>query len=343
LPDKPKHINPHLKRHESRRYTIEECLEGIVHDRQILSYLISKSESPLPKDIEFVQQVLARTTARKDTKRIGVSGAPGVGKSTLLNTYCNHLAERGNSVAILPIDPSSQLSKGSILGDKTRMDLLVGNAKVYIKPSASALALGGIAPSTMVALMLCERAGFDYIFIETVGVGQSEIEVRQLVDCFILLLQPGGGDELQGVKRGIMEIADIYIINKADGELKTEANKSLKAYRQAVHLLAAGPYNWIAKAATYSSVSLDGLEKLASLIEQFFDHMKDDDRLQSQRLEQATNYFKQQVHSIDLARFRAKYNLNELYQEIKRQLADGSKDLVTSLVEYRKRSEDEIN
>ena len=207
----PKHINPSYQRLVTKKYSLQECHDLIKTDSQVLSHLISKAESTLEEDRKFLEIIYDKVPRKSDTKRIAITGAPGVGKSSFLNSYCKELIARGNKVAILPVDPTSYTTKGSILGDKTRMDALVGLKDVYIKPMASALALGGVAPATAAAICLCEMADYDYIFVETVGVGQSEYEVRGLVDLFILLLQPGGGDELQGIKRGIMEMADCLL------------------------------------------------------------------------------------------------------------------------------------
>ena len=211
----PSNINPRFKRTPIKFFTLEECIENI-SDYKILSYLISKSESRLVSDNQFVAHVISQTESTKLTKRIAVSGSPGVGKSTFINSLGKQLLEKGNSIAVLPVDPSSHVSKGSILGDKTRMDDLIHSDKVFIKPMASSLSLGGVAPASQMASLLCERAGFDYVFIETVGVGQSEYEVAGMVDFFMVLMLPNAGDELQGIKKGIMELADALIINNAN-------------------------------------------------------------------------------------------------------------------------------
>ncbi len=291
MPDHPKHINPIFRKKETKSYSIQECLAGISTDRMILSYLISKAESPLAADEDFILEVLEQLPIVGETRRVAVSGSPGVGKSTFINSYGNYLTHSGSKVAILPVDPTSQVSRGSILGDKTRMNHLIGNEHSFIKPMASSLALGGIAHATSTAIMLCERAGFDYIIIETVGVGQSEYAVRHLVDCFVLLLQPGGGDELQGIKRGIMEMADLLVINKADGPLLKSAEESLKSYKNALRLMLENDYAWKAKAISYSSVVEEATVSITALMDKYFTHMSARGRLEALRNEQALRYY----------------------------------------------------
>jgi len=294
----PKHINPSYHKKATRTYSLEECKALIREDRQVLSQLISRSESNLEEDRKFLAEIFDSVPRRTDVKRIAITGAPGVGKSSFLNTFCKFLLDKGYKVAVLPVDPTSYGTRGSILGDKTRMDHLVGIEDVYIKPMASALALGGVAPATAPAICLCEMAGFDYIFVETVGVGQSEYEVRALVDLFILLLQPGGGDELQGIKRGIMEMADLLIINKADGELKPIAEISLKNYSSANKLFSVNDSAWKTKCTLYSSVTDEYLEKTYELVQAYFDFMMNEGRLTALRNQQEVESFQQGIKSL---------------------------------------------
>jgi len=268
-----KHINPRYHKAPSKSFTAEEAIAGLGSDTQILSQLISKAESNLPEDRQLIIKVILGLDNNKSCRRIAVTGAPGVGKSSFLNSYCNYLAQQGKMVAILPVDPSSYKSKGSILGDKTRMDNLVGNEKVFVKPMASALELGGVAPATAVAIALCERAGFDYVFVETVGVGQSEYVVRNLVDLFLLLLQPGGGDDLQGIKRGIMEMADLILITKADGELLQVAKESRIQYTNALKFMMHNKYGWKVKLALYSIEEMKYNEVVSQMISDYYETM----------------------------------------------------------------------
>jgi len=185
--------------------------------------------------------------------RLGISGVPGVGKSTFIEALGNHVIDQGHRVAVLTVDPSSAISGGSILGDKTRMELLSRRPEAYIRPSPSGNTLGGVTRRSREALILCEAAGFDVIIVETVGVGQSETKVAEMTDMFILLLLPGGGDELQGIKRGIMELADLILINKADDELKALAGRSAADFRNALRLLHPRSVNWKVEVQTCSA------------------------------------------------------------------------------------------
>jgi len=268
-----KHINPRYQKVPSRTYSAQEAIAGLTSNYQILSQLISKAESKLPADRTLISEVIMGLPAAPLCKRIAVTGAPGVGKSSFLNSYCSYLADQGHKVAILPVDPTSYSSKGSILGDKTRMDCLVGNQNVFVKPMASALELGGVAPATAIAIALCERAGFEYVFVETVGVGQSEYAVRNLVDVFLLLLQPGGGDDLQGIKRGIMEMADLIFVTKADGDLVKVAEESKLQYSSAVRFLMKGKYDWKVQLDLYSITEEKYNDRVSELITLFYSAM----------------------------------------------------------------------
>lgn len=208
------------------------------------------------------------------SKRIGITGVPGVGKSTFIEAIGEKLIGEKLKLAILAVDPSSQLSKGSILGDKTRMENLVGNPRVYIRPSSAGEALGGVSRRTRETIMLCEAAGYDYVIVETVGVGQSEVAVHSMVDSFILLMLPGAGDELQGIKRGIMEMADIIAINKAyeDDELKIKAKQAMQEIKNALHYYPQKEFSWLTKVKAVDALSGIQLDNLLESVMQFFDH-----------------------------------------------------------------------
>jgi LAO/AO transport system kinase len=206
--------------------------------------------------------------------RIGITGVPGVGKSTFIETFGKYLTSLGKKVAVLAVDPSSTISHGSILGDKTRMEELVKDANAYIRPSASGETLGGVARKTREAITLCEAAGFDIILIETVGVGQSETAVHSMVDFFLLLKISGAGDELQGIKRGIMEMADAIIINKADGDTIRKANLAKAEFNRALHLFPAKKSGWTPTTATCSAITGDGIPGVWKTIEKFLDLTK---------------------------------------------------------------------
>ena len=203
-----------------RRLTAKHYIEGILKgDRVILSRAITIVESNLESDKSLAKEIVQAILPHSGKSfRIGVTGVPGVGKSTFIETFGKHLIENGHKIAVLSIDPSSQRSKGSILGDKTRMEMLTTMEEAYIRPSASGETLGGVANKTGETMLLCEAAGYDVILIETVGVGQSETAVHGMTDFFLLLMLSGAGDELQGIKKGIMEMADMLVIHKADGD-----------------------------------------------------------------------------------------------------------------------------
>lgn len=227
--------------------------------------------------------------------RLGLSGAPGVGKSTFIEGLGLYLIERGLKVAVLAVDPSSTRTGGSILGDKTRMEQLARNPAAFIRPSPSGGSLGGVARRTREAMLLCEAAGFDVILIETVGVGQSETAVAEMVDMFLLLLSPGGGDELQGIKRGIMELADLVVVNKADGGLLTPAKRAQSEYRAALHLMRAKYEGWTPRVLLASALQGMGFENIWAQVEGFEKHLRDKGLLDDLRAEQAVSWMWSEV------------------------------------------------
>ncbi|TRX10655.1 methylmalonyl Co-A mutase-associated GTPase MeaB [Flavobacterium gawalongense] len=218
--------------------------------------------------------------------RIGVTGVPGVGKSTFIEAFGKYLTSLGKKVAVLAVDPSSTISHGSILGDKTRMEELVKDENAFIRPSASGETLGGVARKTRETITLCEAAGFDTIIIETVGVGQSETAVHSMVDFFLLLKISGAGDELQGIKRGIMEMADAIVINKADGDNIRKANLAKLEFNRALHLFPAKKSGWIPSTATCSAITHEGISDVWKTIEQFLELTKDNNYFFEKRKEQ---------------------------------------------------------
>jgi len=316
-------INPHFKRNPKKSYSLQECINGI-SDFKILAHLISKSESNLLEDKNFVSEVISQTVSKKISRRIAISGSPGVGKSTFINSLGKALLSQEKTIAILPVDPSSHVSRGSILGDKTRMEDLIKSDQVFIKPMASSLSLGGVAPATQMASILCERAGFDYVFIETVGVGQSEYEVKHLVDLFILLLQPGGGDDLQGIKRGIMEMADLMVITKADGLLLNNARASFDSYSHASQLMLQNDLGWKAKVKMYSSLTNEGQETILKCINQYFKFLSEADKLDVLRKRQRAYFFDKSFKSLAVEHFRQNAELQLKLEALKTKLLDNS-------------------
>lgn len=283
----------------------EKILAGIIaHDIVSLSQGITLVESLQQTHKSFAQQIIqgALPYANKSV-RIGITGVPGVGKSTFIESFGKFLTNAGRKVAVLAIDPSSSITHGSILGDKTRMEELVNDPNAYIRPSASGDSLGGVARKTRESIILCEAAGFDTILVETVGVGQSETAVHSMVDFFLLLNLAGAGDELQGIKRGIMEMADAVIINKADGENIDKARLAKLAYNRAIHLFPAKNSAWIPKVRTCSALHHTGIERIYQMIENFLTLTKDNGYFNKHRADQNQYWMMETIHEAVLAQF----------------------------------------
>ena len=266
----------------------EELIAGILaQDKVALSRAITLVESTnlthLAKANEIINGCLPM--ANKSI-RIGITGVPGVGKSTFIEAFGKHLTSLGKKVAVLAVDPSSTISHGSILGDKTRMEELVKDENAFIRPSASGETLGGVARKTRETIILCEAAGFDTIIIETVGVGQSETAVHSMVDFFLLLKISGAGDELQGIKRGIMEMADTIVINKADGDNINKAKLAKTEFNRALHLFPAKSSGWIPTASTCSSYTKEGIDNVWKIIADYFELVKSNNYFEEKRQNQ---------------------------------------------------------
>ncbi len=243
-------------------------------DRRALARAITLIESARPEDREPANELLTLLTPRANrSMRIGVSGVPGVGKSTFIEALGNHVIDRGHKVAVLAVDPSSALSGGSILGDKTRMETLSRRLEAFIRPSPAGRTLGGVTRHTRETMRVVEAAGFDVVIVETVGVGQSETAVADMTDMFLLLLLPGGGDELQGIKRGIVELADMIIVNKADGDLERIANRSATDYRGALGFLQARRPDWQVPVETCSAIEGRGIAEIWQSVERYRETM----------------------------------------------------------------------
>jgi LAO/AO transport system kinase len=257
-------------------------------DRRALSRAITLVESSRPDDRAAANRLLELLTPLAGRSiRVGVSGAPGVGKSTFIEALGNHVIDERHKVAVLAVDPSSTLSGGSILGDKTRMEMLGRRAEAFIRPSPTGGTLGGVTRNTREAIVVTEAAGFDVVLVETVGVGQSETAVADLTDVFVLLLLPAGGDELQGIKRGIVERADVIVVNKADGELEAAATRAATDYRAALRLLHARVAGWEVPVLTCSSLSRQGIPEVWATIRRFQAHVVANGSFSTHRAEQA--------------------------------------------------------
>lgn len=275
--EQPSIVNPYLKlrkKPKRRQFSVGEYVEGIVKgDVTVLSQAVTLVESVKPEHQTIAQEVIEKCLPYSgNSVRIGISGVPGAGKSTSIDVFGLHVLEKkGGKLAVLAIDPSSERSKGSILGDKTRMEKLSVHPKSFIRPSPSAGSLGGVARKTRETIILCEAAGFDKIFVETVGVGQSETAVHSMVDFFLLIQLAGTGDELQGIKRGIMEMADGIIINKADGNNIEKAKLAAAHFRNALHLFPAPESGWTPQVLTYSGFYGIGIEEIWDMVFRYID------------------------------------------------------------------------
>jgi LAO/AO transport system kinase len=280
-----------------KRLELTDFHGGILSgNRVILSQAITLVESTLDSDQELASELVQSLISHSGKSiRIGITGVPGVGKSTFIEAFGKMLLDLGKKVAVLAIDPSSQLTKGSILGDKTRMENLAADKRAFIRPSPSGTTLGGVSGKTREAMLLCEAAGFDVILVETVGVGQSETAVKNMVDFFLLLMLAGAGDELQGIKKGIMEMADALLIHKADGENIEPAKKAKVSYQNALHLLPNAEKNWNPKVLLASSTTGLGLEKAWELISQYKDAMTENGFWETNRATQRINWLDDQV------------------------------------------------
>jgi LAO/AO transport system kinase len=266
-----------------------QLIEGILKgDISMLGQAITLVESYLESHQDAAQELIAGCLPHSGKAfRLGITGVPGAGKSTFIEALGKHIIQKGGKLAVLAIDPSSERSRGSILGDKTRMEELAGSKKAYIRPSPSGGTLGGVARKTRETIILCEAAGFDTIFVETVGVGQSETAVHSMVDFFLLLMLAGAGDELQGIKRGIMEMADAIVINKADGNNIQKARRAQAEFSNALHLFPPASSGWIPKVLTCSSLYMDGIGEIWDLALEYAEFAKAGGFLKEKRLEQA--------------------------------------------------------
>jgi LAO/AO transport system kinase len=255
--------------------------------------------------------------------RIGISGAPGVGKSVFIEAFGLHLTQQAHRVAVLAVDPSSVRSGGSILGDKTRMEELARDPNAYIRPSPSGGALGGVTRRTRDAMLVCEAAGFDVVIVETVGVGQSETEVDHMVDVFVLLVAPGGGDELQGIKRGVMELVDVLVVTKADGELKNAATQSAADYRHALHLLRPKHAGRPAAVAVSSALHHQGIDEVWHLISEHEQALEASGKLAALRAEQARAWLWSEIREGLLERLTTNEKVQQLLPTVEPAVAEG--------------------
>lgn len=312
----PSNINPYLKRARFRRHemSVGEMVEGIVKgDVTILSQAVTLVESVNPNHQKKAQEVIDKCLPYSgNSVRIGISGVPGAGKSTSIDEFGIHVLDRfGGKLAVLAIDPSSERSKGSILGDKTRMEKLSVRKESFIRPSPSAGSLGGVARKTRETIILCEAAGYDKIFVETVGVGQSETACHSMVDFFLLIQLAGTGDELQGIKRGIMEIADGIVINKCDGNNVDKCHIAATNFRNALHFFPAPDSGWMPKVLCYSGFYGTGVKEVWDMVYEYIDFVKDNGYFDYRRNEQNKYWMYETINES----LRNNFYNNELIQK----------------------------
>ena len=320
--DQTESVNPNFRAKKSGQKSKKEFVECIKDgNRTVLSKAITLIESSKPEFRELGQEILEEVMPLTgNSVRIGITGVPGVGKSTFIEAIGNRFLEHGEKLAVLAIDPTSTRTKGSILGDKTRMPTLSTNENAYIRPSPTSGTLGGVARTSRESMLLCEAAGFTTIFIETVGVGQSETTVHNMVDMFLLLMLAGAGDELQGIKRGIMEMADLIAINKAEEENLEAAKRARQEYKNALSLYPPAPSKWKTPVVTCSALSGYGMPDVLEQIHSFLDHVKNNNYFTQRRQEQAAWWMHETIREKLTSEFygneRVKKSLEDIEQKV---------------------------
>ncbi len=300
-------------------FDLDKLLAG---NRRALAKAITLVESKLDRHREQAQDILEQVLPHSGNSiRIGITGVPGVGKSTFIEAFGLHLIAQGKKVAVLAVDPSSPIAGGSILGDKTRMEELSRRDEAFIRPSPSAGALGGVAQRTRETMLLCEAAGYDVILVETVGVGQSEYQVAGMVDFFMVLMLPGGGDELQGIKKGILELADALVINKADGDSAKMAQQSRQQYTSAMNLLRHTTF-WTPRVMTCSALKLENIDAVWGMVVDFYFQALGEDAFYSRRAQQNRDWMRQLVTEMLLQKLAGNRAAQELLPQLERQVQD---------------------
>lgn len=326
----PSIVNPYIKKGRFRRkeLSVDEMVKGILNgDVTILSQAVTLVESVNPAHQAKAQEVINRCLPYSGKSvRIGISGVPGAGKSTSIDEFGIYVLDKyGGKLAVLAIDPSSERSKGSILGDKTRMEKLAQHPKSFIRPSPTAGSLGGVARKTRETIILCEAAGFDKIFVETVGVGQSETACHSMVDFFLLIQLAGTGDELQGIKRGIMEISDGIVINKCDGENVDKCHLAATNFRNALHFFPMPESGWMPKVLCYSGFYGTGIKEIFDMIYEYLDFVKANGHFDYRRNEQSKYWMYETINEHLRYSFYNNPDIQQLLVEAERGVLAGEK------------------
>ena len=315
-----KNVNPNLHKilKRNKQFSAQQYTQGIISgDRNFLSRAITLLESSKEEDSKLASEIIRQSLQYSGkSRRIGITGVPGVGKSTFINILGSYLIKNKHKIAILAIDPSSSISGGSILGDKTRMDSLSGQENAFIRPSPTAGTLGGVAAKTRESIILCEAAGFDTIIIETVGVGQSEISVASMVDVFMMLLVSGTGDDLQGIKRGIMEMVDILVFTKNDGTNIQKTKIAMKQFEMALKMFATKNSLWTPEVLSISAIEDTGISDILSVLDKYFCFIKKNNFFEKNRKIQSKQWFHDQISYLLKAKFYSSKNIKKQIKTI---------------------------
>ncbi len=328
-------VSQAYRAHHDRRYDPNALIEGVkAANRSLLSKAITLIESNSNKHFELGQELLKKLLPLSGKSiRIGITGVPGAGKSTFIEKFGLWLIDKGFRVAVLAIDPSSSISKGSILGDKTRMEGLSRNPNSFIRPSPSSGILGGVARKTRESIILCEAAGYDVIIIETVGVGQSETTVRSMVDFFLVMQIAGAGDELQGIKKGIIELADMIVVNKADGDNILRAEQAKQEFNNALHYLRHTTSSWQTKALTCSAITGDGIDTIWQEIEAYRLAAMQSGAFQDRRMRQNLEWFEALISESVLNQFYNNRYIKEALPQLKQRVQQGALPVAMAVAE----------
>jgi LAO/AO transport system kinase len=322
-PINPKSSN-HLKK-QRKSLSVSDYVNGIFErNRAVLSRAITLIESTKPEHRKQAEKIIEKCLPKAGNSiRIGITGVPGAGKSTFIEAIGSHVIEKGRKLAVLAIDPSSTQSGGSILGDKTRMETLANNPDAFIRPSPTAGTLGGVARATRETIFLCEAAGYDTIFIETVGVGQSDIAVHSMVDLFLLLMLAGAGDELQGIKRGIMEMADVIAINKIDSQPDKQVQQAVRQYKNALRLYPSAESGWEPKVTTCSALKETGVREIWEIVEEYISLTRENGFFGNNRKEQALHWMHETIHQQLKEAFYHHAAIKEVIGETEKEVLNG--------------------